>query len=43
MATDASQAVSVGLLKEPVSLTGMYDLSELNTLLSAAGQPTVGS
>jgi NitT/TauT family transport system substrate-binding protein len=43
MATDASQAVSVGLLKEPVSLTGMYDLSELNTLLSAAGQSTVGS
>jgi len=43
MATDASQAVSVGLLKEPVSLSGMYDLTELNSLLSAAGQPTVGS
>jgi NitT/TauT family transport system substrate-binding protein len=43
MATDASQAVSVGLLKEPVSLTGMYDLTELNSQLSAAGQPTVGS
>jgi NitT/TauT family transport system substrate-binding protein len=43
MSTDASQAVSVGLLKEPVSLTGMYELSELNTLLSAAGQSTVGS
>ncbi|HEX4093021.1 MAG TPA: ABC transporter substrate-binding protein [Trebonia sp.] len=43
MATDASQAVSVGLLKEPVSLTGMYDLTELNTLLKAAGQPAVGS
>ena len=43
IATDASQAVSLGLLKEPVSLTGMYDLTELNSLLSAAGQPTVGS
>jgi NitT/TauT family transport system substrate-binding protein len=43
MSTDASQAVSVGLLKEPVALSGMYDLTELNTLLSAAGQPTVGS
>jgi NitT/TauT family transport system substrate-binding protein len=43
IATDASQAVSLGLLKEPVGLTGMYDLTELNTLLKAAGQPTVGS
>jgi len=43
IATDASQAVSLGLLKEPVSLTGMYDLTELNSLLSAAGQPTMGS
>jgi NitT/TauT family transport system substrate-binding protein len=43
IATDASQAVSLGLLKEPVSLTGMYDLTELNSLLTAAGQPTVGS
>jgi NitT/TauT family transport system substrate-binding protein len=43
IATDASQAVSLGLLKEPVSLTGMYDLTELNSQLSAAGQPTVGS
>jgi NitT/TauT family transport system substrate-binding protein len=41
--TDASQAVSLGLLKEPVSVTGMFDLTELNTQLSAAGQPTVGS
>ena len=41
--TDASQAVSLGLLKEPVSLSGMFDLTELNSLLSAAGQPTVGS
>src|SRR5271168_4856980 len=43
IATDASQAVSLGLLKEPVSLTGMYDLTQLNSLLTAAGQPTVGS
>lgn len=43
IATDASQAVSLGLLKEPVALSGMYDLTELNTLLTAAGQPTVGS
>jgi NitT/TauT family transport system substrate-binding protein len=43
IATDASQAVSLGLLKEPVALSGMYDLTELNSQLSAAGQPTVGS
>jgi NitT/TauT family transport system substrate-binding protein len=43
IATAASEAVSLGLLKEPVSLSGMYDLTELNSLLSAAGQPTVGS
>jgi NitT/TauT family transport system substrate-binding protein len=41
--TDAAQAVSLGLLKEPVSLNGMYDLTELNSLLKAAGQPAVGS
>src|SRR3984957_8468003 len=41
--TDAAQAVSLGLLKEPVSLSGMYDLTELNSLLKAAGQPAVGS
>ena len=41
--TDASQAVSLGLLKEPVALTGLFDLGPLNTLLTAAGQPTVGS
>jgi NitT/TauT family transport system substrate-binding protein len=41
--TDASQAVSLGLLKEPVSLSGIFDLGPLNTLLTAAGQPTVGS
>jgi NitT/TauT family transport system substrate-binding protein len=41
--SDASQAVSLGLLKEPVSLSGIFDLGPLNTLLTAAGQPTVGS
>src|SRR3984957_14460888 len=41
--TDASQAVSLGLLKEPVALSGLFDLSQLNTLLTAAGQPTIGS
>ena len=34
IATDASEAVSLGLLKEPVALSGMYDLTELNTLLT---------
>ena len=41
--TDASQAVSLGLLKEPVSLSGLFDLGPLNAQLTAAGQPTVGS
>jgi sulfonate transport system substrate-binding protein len=41
--TDASQAVSLGLLKEPVSLSGLFDLGPLNTLLKADGQPAVGS
>ena len=39
IATAASEAVSLGLLKEPVSLGGMYDLTELNTLL---GRPASG-
>jgi NitT/TauT family transport system substrate-binding protein len=42
LTTDAQQAVSVGLLK-PVSLSGIFDLGPLNTLLSAAGQPAVSS
>ncbi len=42
LTTDAQQAVSVGLLK-PVSLSGIFDLSPLNTLLSVAGQPAVSS
>jgi NitT/TauT family transport system substrate-binding protein len=40
LTTDASQAVSVGLLKA-VNLNGIFDLGPLNTLLSADGQPTV--
>ncbi len=40
LTTDAQQAVSVGLLK-PVNLSGIFDLTQLNNLLTAAGQPTV--
>ena len=40
LTTDAQQAVSIGLLK-PVNLSGIFDLTPLNSLLSAAGQPTV--
>jgi NitT/TauT family transport system substrate-binding protein len=39
---DAQEAVSVGLL-QPVNLGGIFDLSPLNTLLSAAGEPQVSS
>jgi len=42
LTTDAQQATSVGLLK-PVNLSGIFDLGPLNTLLKAAGQPTVSS
>jgi NitT/TauT family transport system substrate-binding protein len=42
LTTDAQQAVSVGLLK-PVSLTGIFDLGPLNSLLAAAGQSQVSS
>jgi NitT/TauT family transport system substrate-binding protein len=42
LSTDAQQAVSVGLLK-PVNLGGIFDLAPLNSLLTAAGQPTVSS
>ncbi|HMD93755.1 MAG TPA: ABC transporter substrate-binding protein [Trebonia sp.] len=41
LTADAQQAVSVGLLK-PVSLSGIFDLTPLNNLLAAAGQPTIG-
>jgi NitT/TauT family transport system substrate-binding protein len=42
LATDASQAVSLGLLK-PVNLSGIFDLGPLNQALTAAGQPQVSS
>jgi NitT/TauT family transport system substrate-binding protein len=40
--TDATQAVSLGLLK-PVNLSGIFDLGPLNTALAAAGEPRVSS
>jgi NitT/TauT family transport system substrate-binding protein len=40
LAADAQQAESVGLLK-PVNLSGIFDLTPLNSLLSAAGQASV--
>jgi NitT/TauT family transport system substrate-binding protein len=42
LTTDASQAVSLGLLK-PVNLSGIFDLGPLNQALAAAGQPQVNS
>ncbi len=42
LATDAQHAAAVGLLK-PVQLNGIYDLSPLNKLLQAAGEPQVSS
>jgi len=42
LTTDASQAVSLGLLK-PVNLSGRCDLAPLNQALTAAGQPQVSS
>jgi sulfonate transport system substrate-binding protein len=42
LTTDAQQAVSVGLL-DPVKLDGIFDLTPLNALLSAAGQAQVSS
>jgi len=41
MSKEASNAQSVGLLPGTVNLDGIYDLSILNRLLSAAGRPTV--
>jgi NitT/TauT family transport system substrate-binding protein len=40
LTTDAQNAVSLGLLK-PVNLSGIFDLTPLNNLLTAADQPTV--
>jgi NitT/TauT family transport system substrate-binding protein len=42
LTADAQQAESVGLLS-PVNLTGIFDLGPLNSLLKAAGEPTVSS
>jgi NitT/TauT family transport system substrate-binding protein len=42
LSADASQAVSLGLLK-PVNLSGVYDLGPLNQALSAAGESQVSS
>ena len=42
LTSDASQAVSLGLLK-PVNLSGIFDLGPLNTALAAAGESQVGS
>src|SRR5580693_326726 len=42
LTTDATQAVSLGLLK-PVNLSGIFDLGPLNQALSAAGEPQVSS
>ena len=40
LATDAKHAVAVGLL-QPVNLNGIYDLSPLNAVLKADGEPQV--
>ena len=42
LTSDASQAVSLGLLK-PVDLSGIFDLNPLNNVLAAAGQSQVSS
>ena len=39
---DAQQAQSVGLLN-PVNLNGIFDLTPLNSILTAAGDPTVSA
>jgi NitT/TauT family transport system substrate-binding protein len=43
LVTDASNAVSVGLLKPVSDLNGIYDLGPLNKLLTADGKPQVSS
>jgi NitT/TauT family transport system substrate-binding protein len=40
--TEAQHAVTAGLLKQP-DLTGIYDLTLLNQVLTADGQPTVSA
>ena len=41
--TQTDHAVTVGLLKDPGSLSGLYDLGPLNAVLSAKGQSPVSS
>jgi NitT/TauT family transport system substrate-binding protein len=41
--TDASHAVSLGLLKPVSNLKGIFDLGPLNALLKADGKPAIGS
>jgi NitT/TauT family transport system substrate-binding protein len=41
LTADAQHAVAVGLLTPVKNLSGIYDLSPLNALLKAAGQPQV--
>ncbi|HET7016817.1 MAG TPA: ABC transporter substrate-binding protein [Streptosporangiaceae bacterium] len=43
LAADAQHAVKVGLLDPVSNIAGLYDLSPLNTLLKADGQPQVSS
>jgi NitT/TauT family transport system substrate-binding protein len=43
LAADAQHAVAVGLLKPVSNLSGVYDLAPLNKVLTADGQPQVGS
>jgi len=43
LAVDAQHAVAVGLLSPVRNLPALYDLSPLNALLKAAGQPQVSS
>ena len=42
LSTDATEATSLGLLSS-VNLNGIFDLGPLNTILKAAGEPTVSS
>lgn len=42
LTADATQAEGLGLLKQ-VNLSGIFDLTPLNTLMTAAGQPNVSS
>lgn len=41
VSTQTAHAVSVGLLKNPGNLSGLYDLGSLNQMLAAKGDPKV--